>query len=100
MMAMMNLDTTAGDLYFEEAFHDVRDPALVPQFTPLATARYSPQLRLMVQSCVKYLQRDRPTFKRLLDDVRSLALARGLRACIAILHKERGLAPEMRCRLV
>jgi hypothetical protein len=72
MMALMNLNTTAGDLDFKEAARDEQDPALVPQFAPTVATRYSPQLRLMVQACVQCLQCGRPTFKKLLDDVRSL----------------------------
>jgi serine/threonine protein kinase len=69
MMALMNLNTTAGDLDFREAARDEHDPALVPAFAPTVAARYSPRLRLMVQACVQYLQRGRPNFQTLLNEV-------------------------------
>jgi serine/threonine protein kinase len=70
LMAMMNLDDSAGRLDFAEAATDERDPNLVPRFRGRAENKYSWKLRRMVLSCVRFRQRDRPTFDELLTELR------------------------------
>jgi serine/threonine protein kinase len=70
VMALMNLNTAAGNLQFRQAATDETDPMLVPDFTPAAIAGYSAQLRRLVRECVQYRQDDRPSFTALLEYVR------------------------------
>ena len=70
VMALMNLDTTAGNLQFRQAANNESDPLLVPDFTPAAVAGYSAPLRQMVRSCMQYKQDDRPEFATLLTNLR------------------------------
>lgn len=65
VMALMNLDFSAGALQFREARMNELDPLLVPAFTPAAISEYSGQLRHLVRSCVQYRQDDRPDFATL-----------------------------------
>ena len=66
----MNFNGDTGDLTFEEAATDERDPNLVPRFSDRAVNKYSLRLRTMVLRCVRFRQHDRPTFDTLLTGLR------------------------------
>lgn len=71
VMAMMNVSDRPSEKKFRAAMFDQRHPALVPQFKKAAKAHYSKELREMVTDCLQFLQSDRPSFDRLLRQVRS-----------------------------
>ena len=65
VMALMNLNTDAGQLTGAAADNNSRRPDQIPAFTADAMGKYSAPLRNMVISCLQFRQSDRPTFRTL-----------------------------------